>query len=304
MDNFTLITPLIITFNEAPNIGRSLEKLRWAKRIVVIDSFSTDGTLAILAQYPQVEVFQRKFISFADQCNFGLQQIDTEWVLSMDSDYILDDSFIAAIQNATLDVNQIAAYYARFKYAIFGKPVRCGIYPPRKVLYAKERAYYINDGHGHTVLIEGALKNLEGFIYHDDRKSFSHWLVTQDRYLQKEADKLTQVPFNRLKFADKLRWFIFLAPFTVFIYCWILRGGFMDGKRGWHYTTQRVLAEILLSIRLTEARFGVKTEKRKPISDTRYGVKTEKKKPVLDTGFGGNSDNNKIIFVRTNLREV
>jgi glycosyltransferase involved in cell wall biosynthesis len=49
MDNSAAITPLILTFNEAPNIARNLHKLRWAKRIVVIDSFSTDETLAILA---------------------------------------------------------------------------------------------------------------------------------------------------------------------------------------------------------------------------------------------------------------
>ena len=260
MDNSTRITPLILTYNEAPNIGRNLDRLRWAKRIVVIDSFSTDETLDIIAQFPQVEVYQRKFVSFADQCNFGLQQIETEWVLSMDSDYILDDAIIDSILHQPLDAAQTAGYLARFKYAIFGKPVRGSLYPPRKVLYAKDRARYVNDGHGHTVLIDGSIQTLDGFIHHDDRKSFTHWLASQDRYLKQEADKLTQTPFNQLKWVDKLRYFIFPAPFVVFFYCWILRGGILDGKHGWHYTMQRVLAEILLSIRLTEARLGVKTE--------------------------------------------
>ena len=262
MNNSNNITPLILTFNEAPNIGRNLEKLTWAKRIVVIDSFSTDETLDIIAQFPQVQVYQRKFVSFADQCNFGLQQIDTEWVLSMDCDYILDDTINTAIQNLALNVDETAAYSARFKYAIFGKPVRGSMYPPRKVLYAKNRAHYVNDGHGHTVLIDGTIKTLDGFIHHDDRKSFSHWLASQDRYLKQEADKLIQTPFNQLKMVDKLRWFIFPAPFVAFFYCFILRGGFLDGKHGWHYAMQRVLAEILLSIRLTEARLMNKKEEK------------------------------------------
>ena len=248
------ITPLILTYNEAPNIARNLAKLTWAKRIVVIDSFSTDETLAIIATFPQVEVYQRQFVSFADQCNFGLQQITSEWVLSLDCDYILDDTLVDFIGQLSLDARQTAAYLARLKYAIFGKPVRGSLYPPRKVLYAKDRAHYVNDGHGHTVIIDGNVKTLDGFIVHDDRKSFSHWLASQDRYLKQEAEKLTQTPFKQLKWVDKLRWFIFPAPFVVLFYCLILRGGILDGKHGWHYAMQRMIAEILLSIRLTEAR--------------------------------------------------
>jgi glycosyltransferase involved in cell wall biosynthesis len=255
MNNATAITPLILTFNEAPNIARNLDKLWWAKRIVVIDSFSTDETLAILEKYPQVEVIQNRFSSFAEQCNFGLTHIDTEWVLSMDADYILDDTMVEAIQKLTLNPAQTAVYSARFKYAIFGKPLRGTLYPPRKVLYAKDYAHYVNDGHGHTVIIEGNIKRLDGFIHHDDRKPFSRWLSSQDRYLKQEADKLTHAPFNQMKMSDKLRWFIVPAPFFVLFYCLILRGGILDGWHGWHYAFQRVLAEVLLSIRLIEARF-------------------------------------------------
>ena len=69
------ITPLIITYNEEPNIDHTLQQLAWANRIVVIDSFSTDSTLDILKTYPQFDLIQREFKSFADQCNFGLTQI-------------------------------------------------------------------------------------------------------------------------------------------------------------------------------------------------------------------------------------
>ena len=258
MNNSELITPLILTCNEAPNIARTLEKVKWAKQIVVIDSFSTDDTLNIIQQFPQVQVYQQKFVSFADQCNFGLQQIDSQWVLSLDADYFLEDTLVSNIQNLTLNAAIVAAYYAQFKYAIFGKPVRGSMYPPRKVLYAKDRAHYVNDGHGHAVVVAGNYQTLDGFIIHDDRKSFSHWLASQDRYLNQEAEKLLKTPFNQMKWTDKLRWFIVPAPIFAFFYCLILRGGILDGKHGWHYAMQRVLAEILLSIRLTEARLNLK----------------------------------------------
>ncbi len=250
------ITPLILTYNEAPNIARTLGQLAWARRIVVVDSFSTDETLAILSRFPTVVVIQNTFVSFADQCNFGLQLIDTEWVLSLDADYWLDDTLVKGLQELALDAPKTAAYTATFKYAVFGKPVRGSMYPPRKVLYAKSRAHYVNDGHGHTVVIDGTVGKLAGCIVHDDRKSFSHWLASQDRYLQQEAEKLLQTPFKELKWTDKLRWFIVPAPFFALFYCLILRGGALDGKYGWHYAMQRVLAEILLSIRLTEARLN------------------------------------------------
>ena len=65
------LTALIITFNEEPNIGRVLERLGWVPRVVVLDSGSTDATLAICATFANVEVFTRPFDSFAGQCNHG-----------------------------------------------------------------------------------------------------------------------------------------------------------------------------------------------------------------------------------------
>ena len=59
------ITTLIITFNEPPNIRRTINKLSWARRIVVLDSGSTDDTLKILQTYSQVEVLHHPFSDFA-----------------------------------------------------------------------------------------------------------------------------------------------------------------------------------------------------------------------------------------------
>ena len=76
------ITPLILTYNEAPNIGRTLESLSWASDIVVVDSFSDDETLEIAASFPQVRIFQRAFDSHRNQWEFGLREteIKTPWV--------------------------------------------------------------------------------------------------------------------------------------------------------------------------------------------------------------------------------
>jgi glycosyltransferase involved in cell wall biosynthesis len=245
------ITPLILTFNESPNIDRTLQQLTWAKRIVVIDSYSTDTTLDILHSYPQVEIFQRKFDTFANQCNYGLQQVKTEWVLSIDADYVVTEQLITEIN--VLPKDSLAdSYFARFKYCIFGKPLRAALLPPREILFRREKAIYVDDGHAHQVRVNGNSATLSSYIHHDDRKPLSRWLWAQDRYMIIETQKLLKTPDSELSFGDRIRQQKILAPFVILFYCLILNKGILDGWAGWYYAFQRMLAEIMLSIRLIE----------------------------------------------------
>lgn len=246
------VTPLILTFNEASNIARTLQQLIWAKQIVVIDSYSTDKTLEILYSLPQVQVFQRQFDSFAAQCNYGLSKITSEWVLSLDADYVLTDELIHEIRSLPAE-SDINSYSVGFKYCVFGKPLRGTLLPPRKVLYRREKAIYANDGHAHRVWVEGKPAILSSYIYHDDRKPLSRWLWAQDRYMVVEVKKLLETQVSELSWSDKIRKQKVLAPAIVLFYCLILKGGIFDGWYGWYYAFQRMLAEILLSIRLIEA---------------------------------------------------
>jgi glycosyltransferase involved in cell wall biosynthesis len=246
------ITPLILTYNEAPNISRTLDALSWAKRIVVIDSYSTDTTLDILTNYPNVTVYKRSFESFAKQCNFGLTCISTEWTLSLDADYQVSDAFVAEVQALTEPIAS-DGFKVSLRYCIFGYPLRGTLLPPRTVLYRTAKAHYIEDGHAHRVRIDGAVASLRGPIDHDDRKPLSHWLWAQNRYMALEVQKLSTTPNHELSLADNIRKTKILAPFVVFFYCLILKGGILDGWHGWYYALQRVLVEMLLAIHLLEA---------------------------------------------------
>lgn len=246
------ITPMILTYNEAPNIARTVESLAWAKQILVIDSFSEDQTLEILRAYPQVALLQRPFDSFAGQCNFGLQQIQTPWVLSLDADYVLSDDLVREIQAIDLS-GGLAGFAVGFQYCVFGKPLHGTLYPPRTVLYRRDKARYHDDGHGHRVDVQGTTGKLRSYILHDDRKSFSRWLQSQDRYMIAETKKLTTTPNRQLGRADRIRKTKVLAPFIVLLYCLIAKGTALDGWPGWYYTLQRVAAEIILALRLIEA---------------------------------------------------
>ena len=243
------ITPLILTFNEAPNIDRTLQRLTWAKRISVVDSYSTDETLDVLQSYPQVQVFQRKFDTHTNQWNYGLQQVKTEWVLSLDADYILTDDLIAEIDALPKD-SLIDGYFVRFKYCVFGKPLRGTLLPPRQVLFRKEKAIYVEDGHTQLLRVNGKSGRLTSYIYHDDRKSLSRWLWAQDQYMLIEAKKLRETSATELSFGDRIRLHKIIAPFLILIYCLIINRGLLDGWAGLYYAFQRAIAEIILCLYL------------------------------------------------------
>lgn len=249
------ITPLVITWNESQNIGRTLKKLTWARDIVVIDSGSTDNTLNIIAGFPQARVVPRPFDSFAGQCNFGLEQVKTEWVLSIDADYVLTEELVDELR--TLEAKEdVSGYRARFVYCVYGRPLRASLYPPRAVLYRRQLARYEDDGHGHRVAIRGATAMLGACIQHDDRKPLSRWLASQDKYAKLEAKKLLSLPPKQLHFYDLVRRTMILGPVLVLFYTLLVRGLILEGGRGWFYAFQRTLAELMLSLRLIEARLN------------------------------------------------
>jgi glycosyltransferase involved in cell wall biosynthesis len=251
------ITALVLTRNEGPNIARTLQALSWVKQLLVLDSFSTDKTLDLVKSIaPHATVLQRPFDSFAGQCNFGLSQITTEWVLSIDADYVLTPTLIAEI--AALDPTaDVAGYSVEFRYCIFGRPLRSTLYPARTVLYQRKLANYRDEGHGHRVAVDGKVEKLSSKIDHDDRKPFSQWIWTQDQYAIIEAQHLLWKPIGHLSFPDRLRRRIFFAPMAIFFYLLFWRWLILDGWPGWFYVFQRTVAELLLSIRLLIEREGL-----------------------------------------------
>jgi hypothetical protein len=144
----------------------------------------------------------------------------------------------------------VAGYSVEFRYCIFGHSLRSSVYPPRTVLYRRRLARYRDEGHGHRVVIDGIVKRLSGKIDHDDRKPFSQWLRSQDKYTRIEARYLLSQPAAALSVQDRLRQKIFFAPATMFLYLVFFRELIFDGWPGWFYVCQRTIAELMLSLRL------------------------------------------------------
>jgi glycosyltransferase involved in cell wall biosynthesis len=249
------ITPLILTYNEAPNLGRTLDGLTWARDIVVVDSFSDDETLEIASSYPQVRLFQRAFDSHRKQWEFGLHEtgIETPWVLALDADYAVTKEAVDELRHLRPD-ELTAGYCAKFAYCVHGKKLHSGIYPPVTVLYRREAAAYVQDGHTQRVVVDGPVEELRSRLLHDDRKPLRRWLHSQARYAELEAAKLVTTERAALSFVDRVRLCCILVPAATPFYCLILRGGIFDGWAGFHYAFQRALAELMLSLYLIDSR--------------------------------------------------
>ena len=248
------LTALVLTYNEQENIRRTLEALIWVSKVIVVDSFSSDRTLEIARSFPNVQVVQRIFDTHSNQWNAGLDRIDTEWALTLDADYVLTAELQEEIKKLE-PASDIALYWGEFDYCIFGRPLRSSVYPPRVVLFRTKRARYVDEGHTQQLRVKGKLAKLEGKIWHDDRKSLNRWFQSQTSYSEIEATYLLGAKTEELNRADRIRkkWLI-LAPMGMPIYLLLGRALIFDGWNGWYYTFQRTVAEMMLSLRLLEAK--------------------------------------------------
>lgn len=250
------ITPVILTFNEAPNITRTLGMLRWARDIVVVDSFSTDDTVSRVSGFEQARVFRRAFDSHARQWNFALKEtgVSSEWVLALDADYVLTRQLVEELKSLKPGAS-VGGYQARFVYCVNGRPLKGAAYPPVTVLYRRDAATYLQDGHTQRVTLGGEVRELRSPILHDDRKPLSHWVQAQSRYIKMEAEKLGRADYAQLNWPDRVRKMRMLAPFLMPLYCLLLRGGVFSGRAGVYYALQRMFSELLLSLHLMERDF-------------------------------------------------
>jgi len=248
--NLEQLDVLILTLNEGPNLERALTGVAWAQRVVIIDSYSSDSTLAIARRFANVEVVQRAFDSHAQQWNFGLDQLRSTWTLSLDADYVLDADNHREL--GALSVGDDSAFSARLDYWVYGAPLRASLLPPRPVLFRRERARFVDDGHTQRLVVSGTCGTLKHAIAHDDRKSLSRWMASQVKYAELEAQKLLALNVQQARLTDRLRLIPGLAPPLSFAYVVLIKGIWLSGWRGWFYALQRLLAELMILLALLD----------------------------------------------------
>lgn len=256
-DFLTQVTPIILTYNEAPNIRRSLERLIRFREVLVVDSGSTDETLDIVAEFANTRVCKRAFDSFAGQWNFVLREggLGTEWALAMDADYILTNAFLEEVSRLAPSPETMA-YRVAFDYWVLGKKLSTTLYPPLIALHRHRHAHYVQDGHCMRAQVPGVVEEISSRVQHDDRKPLGRWLASQARYAAEESELLSSKSLGELRIQDRLRRMIVITPWLVPLYCLTIGRGALDGWPGIYYAFQRGVAEALLALKLIEKRLG------------------------------------------------
>ncbi len=240
------VTPVVITVDEEVNIGRTLGQLGWAREVIVVDSESTDRTGEIAASFPNVRFVTRAFDDLASQWTFASSLATTAWVLTLDADYFVPAAFVKEL-DAVMPPPDVAAYEARFVYAVGGRPVRGSLYTPRPVVLRRAAAGFTMDGHTQRARVDGRTEQLRERLVHDDRKSLRRFIERQRRYMRDEAAKLHTARWRSLNTAGRLRRLIVVAPFAVVVHTLFARRAILDGRAGLRYALERFLAESILS---------------------------------------------------------
>jgi glycosyltransferase involved in cell wall biosynthesis len=247
------VTPLILTLNEEHNIARTLDRLKWANEIVVVDSGSTDRTLPTLKAYPNVRVVSRAFDTHATQWNFGLSEIRTEWVLALDADYEISSELEREMASLS-PPGDVGGYEIGFIYRVFGHSLLGSIYPAHVSLFRAKQGRYWDEGHTQRIAVAGGIAPLSGKIFHDDRKPISRWFQSQIKYVSLEVDYLLSIPVGEMRLTQKLRYFGVPMPILVGVYILFAKGVVLNGLPGMYYTLQRMITEMMIALVILDRR--------------------------------------------------
>ena len=222
----------IITLNEESNIGRTLESVRdLAEEIIVVDSGSTDSTVAIAQSYG-AKVFVEHWKGFARQKNSSLAKAACRWILSLDADEEVSAELrasIASLFKPGQKEPELDAYAMNRRNLYMGKWIRrSGYYPDPKMRLVRRELAEFEDravhedmkklprvGHLNGDLIHHAYPTLESFIEH------------ANRYSSLGAEMVVEKRKVRFSIVD-----IVLRPLVRFIYMYFFRLGFLDGREG------------------------------------------------------------------------
>lgn len=258
------LSVIILTFNEEKHIERCINSLKpIAKNIFVVDSYSTDRTVEI-AKSLGARVYQNKWINYATQFQWGLDNcpIDTEWVMRMDADEYLEPKLAEALLEKLPNIpKDITGIYLKRKVYFMGKWIRWGGFYPHILLRIWRNGYgrieqrwmdeHIVLKDGNTILID------DGDIVDDNKNNITWWINKHNNYATREMIDLMNLKYKFLpidrslealndpqaKKKRKIKEKVYsklplgLRSTLYFLYRYFIKLGFLDGFEGfiWHF---------------------------------------------------------------------
>lgn len=221
----------IVSLNEEANLGRTLESVKWADEIVVVDSGSTDRTCDIARQYG-ARVVVETWRGYAAQKNLAIEHCTKAWVLSLDADEEISSGLAQEMQNAISDPNARDGYRMPRLNLFLGRGIRHGgFYPDPKLRLFRRGTGFVTGRDPHDRI---ELKNVpKERVGRFQNPMIHHTYPTLYQYLE-HMNRYSTV-WNEVQGAKPQSFSInaiVLRPLATFIYNYFIRLGFLDGREG------------------------------------------------------------------------
>ncbi len=246
------ITPVVLTFNEEPNIRRTLDSLRWANRVIVVDSGSRDGTSEIVHEYENASWYAHEFADHLSQWTYAIGEtgIESEYVLALDADMQVTPALLKEIEQKFC-VGQFDGGLISFAYGYFGRQLTGSLCPPQVRLFRRTRVRIDQPNHTQRFGVDGNVYKFSSALIHDDQKPLESWVGAQLSYSRLNAKALANGRAPRLR--DRLRRLGIMPPIMGLL-AYLLAGGPLKGAAAARYAYERSIAEALLAIRMMDKR--------------------------------------------------
>ena len=223
------ISALIITYNEIGYIEKCIESVSFADEILVVDSFSTDGTYEYLKNHPKVNVIQNPFENFTAQKSFALKNAKNDWILFLDADEIVSSSLKNEIVSTISQGTDVAAFWFYRQFMFQNERLRFSGWQTDKNyrLFRKSKAKFSDSKIVHETLeVNGTSGIFKEKLIHYCYKNYEDYKEKMLKYGRLKAIEsfYTEKQFNYL--------LMLLKPAWKFFNHYILRLGILDGKKG------------------------------------------------------------------------
>lgn len=238
------ITVIIPCFNEEKNMAQCLESVKWAAEIIVVDSFSTDKTLETARQYTR-NIFQRKYISNADQMNWAIPRASQPWVLVVETDERITPALRDEILALDLAACPVDGFWIKRANHLFGKRILYSGWGRDEGL----RLFRRDKGRKQNKRVHAEYQvpragRLNSSMLHYPVPSMEVWVEKINRYTTwKAMDKAGKDSVHPLIH-------MFFRPGARFFKDSIIRLGFLDGWRGLLIAAMSSFAELVMSAKL------------------------------------------------------
>lgn len=222
------VSALVTTHNEAARIRECLESLTWCDEILVVDSYSTDDTVAIALSFPKVRVLQRPYYGGASQKNWAIDRLRHDWALILDADERVTPELRLELEHVLAEDQPASAYAIARRTFSLGQRIRFSGWQHDRVvrLFRRDAARYPNRRvHADMQTLEPPV-NLEAPIDHHMVDDLVEYLGRQQRYSWWGAAQLWR---------DGRRagaWEVMIRPLWRFIRTYIVQLGALEGVRG------------------------------------------------------------------------